>query len=58
MAQRGPFHVTPAGTLSSPSGNYNGQISDDNLMPNGTSAGNDADRLGESWQVPSEGDTG
>ncbi|KAH0626046.1 hypothetical protein JD844_000749 [Phrynosoma platyrhinos] len=40
------------------SGNYNGQVMDDNLMPNGTSAGTNADKLGESWQVPDAGDAG
>ncbi|XP_067325656.1 zonadhesin [Anolis sagrei] len=39
-------------------GNYNGEVSDDNLMPDGTSAGMDADKLGESWQVPDPGDEG
>uniref|UniRef100_H9GQ52 Zonadhesin n=1 Tax=Anolis carolinensis TaxID=28377 RepID=H9GQ52_ANOCA len=39
-------------------GNYNGEASDDNLMPDGTSAGTDADKLGESWQVPDAGDEG
>ncbi|XP_077171595.1 zonadhesin, partial [Paroedura picta] len=39
-------------------GNYNGEMLDDNLMPNGTSAGSDANRLGESWQVPGTGDLG
>nr|XP_060638850.1 zonadhesin [Anolis sagrei ordinatus] len=39
-------------------GNYNGEVSDDNLMPDGTSAGTDADKLGESWQVPDAGDEG
>ncbi|XP_042331860.1 zonadhesin isoform X2 [Sceloporus undulatus] len=39
-------------------GNYNGQVTDDNLMPNGTSAGSSADKLGESWQVPDAGDAG
>nr|XP_023969614.2 zonadhesin-like [Chrysemys picta bellii] len=41
-----------AGRLCGLCGNYNGQSSDDNLMPNGTSAGTDADRLGGSWAVP------
>lgn len=48
----------PANTLSSLLGNYNGQISDDNLMPNGTSAGTNWEQLGESWQVPDAEDTG
>ncbi|XP_053116834.1 zonadhesin [Hemicordylus capensis] len=47
-----------SGQLCGLCGNYNGQVSDDNLMPNGTSAGTDADRLGESWQVPDAGDAG
>ncbi|XP_043359545.1 LOW QUALITY PROTEIN: zonadhesin [Dermochelys coriacea] len=41
-----------AGRLCGLCGNYNGQSTDDNLTPNGTSAGTDADHLGESWEVP------
>ncbi|XP_060137932.1 zonadhesin [Zootoca vivipara] len=46
------------GQLCGLCGNYNGQSSDDNLMPDGTSAGNDANKLGESWQVPGATDPG
>uniref|UniRef100_A0ABM5GQA3 Zonadhesin n=1 Tax=Pogona vitticeps TaxID=103695 RepID=A0ABM5GQA3_9SAUR len=45
------------GQLCGLCGNYNGQGADDNLMPDGTSAGTDADRLGESWQVPNAEDS-
>ncbi|XP_054850531.1 zonadhesin [Eublepharis macularius] len=45
-----------SGRLCGLCGNYNGEKSDDNLMPNGTSAGSSANRLGESWQVPGAGD--
>ncbi|XP_033026094.1 zonadhesin [Lacerta agilis] len=46
------------GQLCGLCGNYNGQSSDDNLMPDGASAGNDANKLGESWQVPGATDPG
>ncbi|KAM6453264.1 zonadhesin [Liasis olivaceus] len=44
------------GKLCGLCGNFNGQAADDNLMPNGTSAGADPNQLGESWQVPNVGD--
>ncbi|XP_063159000.1 zonadhesin-like [Candoia aspera] len=44
------------GELCGLCGNFNGEAADDNLMPNGTSAGADDNRLGESWQVPNVGD--
>ncbi|XP_061446246.1 zonadhesin [Rhineura floridana] len=50
--------ATYMGQLCGLCGNYNGQTSDDNLMPNGTSAGENAEKLGESWQIPDAGDTG
>ncbi|XP_077772904.1 zonadhesin [Podarcis muralis] len=46
------------GKLCGLCGNYNGQPSDDNLMPDGTSAGSDVNKLGESWQVPGATDPG
>ncbi|KAF7236760.1 Zonadhesin [Varanus komodoensis] len=54
-------HVPAAASSHGPApfpGNFNGQPSDDNLMPNGTSAGTDPDRLGESWQIPNASDSG
>ncbi|XP_034292514.2 zonadhesin [Pantherophis guttatus] len=43
------------GKLCGLCGNFNGQLGDDNLMPDGTSAGADANQLGKSWQVPNIG---
>ncbi|KAL8177012.1 UNVERIFIED_CONTAM: hypothetical protein K2H54_040818 [Gekko kuhli] len=45
-------------TLCGLCGNYNGEMFDDNLMPNGVSAGSNTSKLGESWQVPGAGDLG
>ncbi|XP_039180790.1 zonadhesin [Crotalus tigris] len=44
------------GKLCGLCGNFNGQAGDDNLMPNGTSAGTDDNQLGKSWLVPNIGD--